>query len=299
MFEAALEKKRKYISMQNLEQAQDIIEFVFDTINKVRNEISIDSIVTNKNVSDAIRQFFYGRNYNSPVKIVDSSLFESGCKHRVDISIEAVKQLNYRFLILSCDGRLQIQNVIPVYKNIDETIRMNEKALKLFVSMFDVKSQPIGNLTIKAAIAASGDPGPQLIITGTLTNLIAYENKKLGLHVHTTGDLTNQCKACGMHYNPFNQFHGGTSGERHLGDFGNINVDGNGLANIDTTVTLPMDLNLKLPSVLGMLAGRSLVLHDKEDDLGKGNNNESAINGNSGSRIACGVIGGEFISSLF
>ena len=37
--------------------------------------------------------------------------------------------------------------------------------------------------------------------------------------------------------------------------------------------------------------GRSIVIHQKEDDLGNGNDNESLITGNAGKRIACGIIG--------
>jgi Cu-Zn family superoxide dismutase len=35
---------------------------------------------------------------------------------------------------------------------------------------------------------------------------------------------------------------------------------------------------------------RTIVLHEKEDDGGLGINNSSLLNGNSGSRIACGLI---------
>ena len=37
--------------------------------------------------------------------------------------------------------------------------------------------------------------------------------------------------------------------------------------------------------------GRACMLHELEDDLGEGDNPESKITGNAGSRIACGVIG--------
>lgn len=39
------------------------------------------------------------------------------------------------------------------------------------------------------------------------------------------------------------------------------------------------------------MIGRSCVLHKNEDDLGLGNHEESPKTGNSGPRIACGVIG--------
>lgn len=39
------------------------------------------------------------------------------------------------------------------------------------------------------------------------------------------------------------------------------------------------------------MVGRSVVVHSGTDDLGRGNHPDSKTTGNSGTRLACGVIG--------
>lgn len=109
---------------------------------------------------------------------------------------------------------------------------------------------------------------------------------KHGFHIHTSGDLRHGCKSLCSHYNPYNKNHGGKrSRERHVGDLGNLETDKKGNISItmyDTKITLDGKYSI---------IGRSVVIHDKEDDLGKGNNIESLITGNAGKRIGCGVVG--------
>merc|ERR1719348_2286697 len=68
---------------------------------------------------------------------------------------------------------------------------------------------------------------------GKITNL---SQGKHGFHVHEKGELGNQCKDAGGHYNPHNKQHGGLAADmRHEGDFGNIVADEKKTAKISIT----------------------------------------------------------------
>ena len=57
-----------------------------------------------------------------------------------------------------------------------------------------------------------------------------------GFHVHENGNLSDNCKAAGSHYNPLNKNHGGPYDvERHFGDLGNILFDVSGISRIRIT----------------------------------------------------------------
>ncbi|XP_070622488.1 copper chaperone for superoxide dismutase [Erythrolamprus reginae] len=103
-----------------------------------------------------------------------------------------------------------------------------------------------------------------------------------GLHVHEFGDLSRSCDSCGDHFNPKGEPHGGPQDlHRHAGDLGNI------LATADRRASFRMeDPQLKVDDIIG----RSLVIDEGEDDLGHGNHPLSKISGNSGERVACGII---------
>nr|XP_026252282.1 copper chaperone for superoxide dismutase [Urocitellus parryii] len=143
-----------------------------------------------------------------------------------------------------------------------------------------------------AAVAILGGPGTvqgvvrflqltpeRCLIEGTIDGL---EPGLHGLHVHQYGDLTRNCSSCGDHFNPDGTSHGGPEdSERHRGDLGNVHADADGRA-----VFRIEDELLKVWDVIG----RSLVVDEGEDDLGRGGHPLSKITGNSGERLACGII---------
>ncbi|XP_076277820.1 copper chaperone for superoxide dismutase isoform X2 [Lasioglossum baleicum] len=119
------------------------------------------------------------------------------------------------------------------------------------------------------------------IIDGTVDGL---KPGKHGIHIHECGDISEGCHSVGEHFNPNNTLHGGPEDDvdkRHIGDLGNITANEVGRATFRRIVTL-----IKIPDIIG----RSLVITENPDDLGKGDTPGSKIDGNSGNRLACGII---------
>lgn len=126
-------------------------------------------------------------------------------------------------------------------------------------------------------------PNGPVIVRGNLTGL------PLGPHAFTIndfGDIRQGCRNTGFHYNPHLTPHGApTDAVRHVGDLGNVIADADGMAKIDM-----LDPLISLEGPRGIV-GRSVVIHAKQDDMGRGNNPESRESGNAGDPIACGIIG--------
>jgi Cu-Zn family superoxide dismutase len=102
-----------------------------------------------------------------------------------------------------------------------------------------------------------------------------------GIHIHEHGDCGDtSAAAAGAHFNPSGDPHAGPSALRHhAGDLGNIDVEANGTGHLEIMLhTIP---GVRSPTEL---VGRSVVVHERVDDL------STQPSGDSGSRIACGVI---------
>ena len=117
------------------------------------------------------------------------------------------------------------------------------------------------------------------LFDGTIHGLSPGEH---GISVNEFGDLSRGCESCGNHFNPYNQPHGGRKDQnRHLGDLGNVIAQSDGRAFFKFT-----DDQLKVWDMIG----RSFVIHQNADDLGRGRDQQSKIDGNTGPGIACAII---------
>ena len=103
-----------------------------------------------------------------------------------------------------------------------------------------------------------------------------------GFHVHEFGDCSAaDASSAGAHFNPTHKPHAGPdTPERHVGDMGNVQADASGKAKLEY-----VDHQISLTNDERSVIGRSVVVHEKADDL------KSQPSGDSGARIACGVIG--------
>ena len=118
--------------------------------------------------------------------------------------------------------------------------------------------------------------GDEIQVVADIQNL---KPGKHGIHIHEKGDCSAaDAASAGAHFNPTQKHHGGPMNlDHHTGDLGNIEADASGKAHLDWKGKLSF-------TGKDSIIGRSVVVHEKEDDL------KTDPSGNSGARVACGAI---------
>jgi Cu-Zn family superoxide dismutase len=150
----------------------------------------------------------------------------------------------------------------------------------------EAPSQRLAQATLRQA---SGQPAgtAQLLSNGaevTLSVAVAGLTPGThGAHLHTTGSCeAPNFESAGPHLNPSNRQHGSENpAGAHLGDLPNVTIGAAGAGTVSTTLRGTRE---EVLASLFDTDGTAIVVHANADDY------RTDPSGNSGARIACGVL---------
>lgn len=122
--------------------------------------------------------------------------------------------------------------------------------------------------------------GDLVSVTGQVSGL--QPNKEHGFHVHELGNCSSgDGMSAGGHFNPDAKTHGAHGqSEHHVGDLPSLKADAYGVAKVNFESNVISLLDGKSNNIVG----RGLIVHKDQDDF------KTQPSGNSGARLACGVI---------
>lgn len=149
---------------------------------------------------------------------------------------------------------------------------LNQPVLKSTIKTVDASNREVGQIFLRPV-----DDGVQ--VYGKLMNM--RPGATVALHIHETGSCADMGKAAGGHFNPDNNPHSNPDDmDGHAGDLPNLTANDNGVATINY-------VNKKITTDLAgkySVHRRSFIVHAGADDY------TSQPAGDSGNRIACGII---------
>jgi len=154
--------------------------------------------------------------------------------------------------------------------------------------MLSLSLMSLGTSTAKGTAVFEKITGNQIKLTVNVTQVMPVSVQH-GIHIHANGDCgsssdgdggTTPGGAAGGHWNPTTHEHGGSVLTNHLGDIGNITIDGIGVGSL----TFTTDQWTIGTGASNDILNHALVLHAGMDD------GVTQPTGNSGGRIACVVI---------
>ena len=169
---------------------------------------------------------------------------------------------------------MRLQKYLPIVIVLLAFMPVLAKSKSVTVNLQNAQGQGIGTATLSQT-----QQGVKIKL-----NLHGLPPGEHAIHVHQSPHCdAPDFKTAGGHFNPEGKHHGLENPEGpHAGDIPNFTVNAKG--NAKTTVIAP---NLKLGDETDSVfsgSGTALVIHAKADD------GKTDPSGNSGDRIACGVI---------
>jgi len=123
--------------------------------------------------------------------------------------------------------------------------------------------------------------GDKVVMTAKISGLAPGSH---GFHVHEKGDCSaDDGMSAGGHFNPTGKPHGNpVSADHHGGDMPMLIADSTGNATLEATLDT-VTVGTGAPTDV---VGKAVIVHKDADDY------KTQPTGNSGARVACGVIAG-------
>jgi Cu-Zn family superoxide dismutase len=120
--------------------------------------------------------------------------------------------------------------------------------------------------------------GDMVLVTASVSGLAPGRH---GFHIHEKGDCSSDDgTSAGGHFNPLGKPHAAPTGpDRHAGDMPMLVANGDGKATLKTGLDV-----ITFGGGATDIVGRGVIVHKDPDDF------KTQPTGNSGARVACGVI---------
>lgn len=137
--------------------------------------------------------------------------------------------------------------------------------------------KPLGDSKVSGTIEFV-QRGDVVEVSASVTGLAP--NSERGFHVHEKGDCSAaDGSSAGGHFAPRGEPHGPQDAAHHAGDMPSLKADADGKA----TLKFRMDGVTVAPGPYSV-AGKGVIVHAAPDDF------KTQPTGNSGARVACGVV---------
>lgn len=180
------------------------------------------------------------------------------------------KQLSLLVLLAACTPK--VQTAPSPSPTAPAASRPTAPGRTAVATIRDGSGRQVGSVTFT-------DTPSGLLMTGSLNDLGLGAH---GMHLHAVGKCEAPFTSAGPHFNPLNRKHGYKSADGpHLGDLGNAHLPAAGSYGLDQIIP-----GVTLTGENGLIDadGAAIVIHAAADDY------VTDPSGNSGGRVACGVI---------